>query len=224
MYSAALLLSLFILVVLLEHFGYFGTTVRTIFFWTYIAALVALLAVYVAVPLMRMHRMGRCISYEEAARIIGKHFPEVKDKLLNLLQLQRAGETADDALLQAAIDQKTAQLRPVPFANAVDLKDNRKYVKYVALPVLLIVVLLIVAPSFIMEPSKRLIHHTVYYEKPAPFAFTVENDTLQVVRQDDFLLRVSVAGEAIPDEAFVCIGARTYRMQKTGQAALFLSL
>lgn len=214
LYTAALLLSLFILVVLLEHFGYFGIGVRTFFFWAYIVAFVCLVGGYIVSPLMKMHKMGRRISYEEAALIIGKHFPEVKDKLLNLLQLQQAGEQVDNELLQAAIDQKSAQLRPVPFVNAVDLKGNRKYVKYVAVPAALIAAVLIVAPSFVTEPSKRILHHSVFYEKPAPFAFTVENNPLKVVSQNDFQLRVKVDGEALPSEVYVSIDGKNYRMQQ----------
>ena len=63
-------------------------------------------------------RMGKVISYEEAAVIIGNHFPEIKDKLLNLLQLQQLQQTVDDSLLVSAIEQKTAQLKPLPFHQA----------------------------------------------------------------------------------------------------------
>lgn len=240
-YTAAVLLSLFIIVVVLEHFGYFSMGVRTFLFWSYIVVLIALVSVYIVNPLLKMRGLGKRISNEEAARIIGRHFPEVKDKLLNLLELQEqtasftthnsakkvlsktsgsinTAETSPDvlssSLLQAAIDQKTEQLRPVPFVNAIDLKGNRKYIKYVAIPAVLILLILIVAPSFLTEPSKRIINHSTYYEKPAPFAFNVENDTLQAVRHDDFLLHVSVEGEALPNEVFVVLNGKQYKLQK----------
>ncbi len=214
LYTAALSLSLFILIVVLEHFGYFSTAMRVLLLVLFVVALAGLAAYYIAVPLLRMNRIGRSLTYEEAARIVGRHFPEVKDKLLNLLQLQQGGSAADNSLLQAAIEQKTAQLKPVPFANAVDFKDNRKYIKYAALPALLIVAVLCVAPSFITEPSRRLLHPTVYYEKPAPFSFVVENDTLFAVRHDNFLLRVRIEGETVPAEAFVSLDGINYRMQQ----------
>ncbi len=214
LYTAALSLSLFILIVVLEHFGYFSTALRVLLLTLFVAVLVGLVAYYIAVPLLRMNRIGRSLSYEEAARIVGRHFPEVKDKLLNLLQLQQGGAAEDNSLLQAAIEQKTAQLKPVPFVNAVDFKDNRKYIKYALVPALLIIAVLCVAPSFITEPSRRLLHPTVYYEKPAPFSFVVENDTLFAVRHDNFLLRVRIEGETVPGEAFVCLDGINYRMQQ----------
>ena len=129
-YALTLLLSLFFVMAVLEHFGYFGSLVRAILFWTYLLLGILLLTYYVFVPLAKMFRLGRVISYEEAARIIGRHFPEVQDKLLNLLQLQQRGQDEENDLLAAAIAQKTAQLKPIPFNQAIDLKANHKYLKY----------------------------------------------------------------------------------------------
>ncbi|MBP5515859.1 MAG: hypothetical protein J6X86_02815 [Bacteroidales bacterium] len=214
LYSAALLLVLYILVVVLEYFGYFGTVVRTVMFWSFIAAAAAILAVYVVSPLLRMFSLGRRISYETAATIIGDHFPEVSDKLLNLLQLQKMGIDSDNELLRAGIEQKTRQLSPIPFLKAIDLGKNVKYVKYVAVPALFIIVVLIVAPSFITEPSKRLINHSTFYEKPAPFAFVLENKELSASQQEDFMVRVAVDGDEVPNEVSIVVDGVTYRMQK----------
>ena len=111
--AAAILLAVYIVIVVLEHFGWFGTGVRTALFWMFIASMAAVVAFYVVSPLLKMWRLGRRISYGEAASIIGNHFPEVSDKLLNLLQLQQMGESTGSDLLSASIEQKTAQLSPV---------------------------------------------------------------------------------------------------------------
>ncbi|MBR3488732.1 MAG: hypothetical protein IKH33_05385 [Bacteroidales bacterium] len=213
-YALALLLSLFLVMALLEHFGYYGTTVRAILFWCYLLASVCLLVYYVFVPLAKMFRLGKVISYEEAAKIIGRHFPEVQDKLLNLLQLQEKGDVLSDGLLAAAIEQKTAQLKPVPFQNAVDIKSNRKYLKYLAIPVVVILLLLLVSPSVITGSSHRIAHYNTQFEKPAPFSFVVENPSLEVAQQEDFELHVLVEGNAVPAEAFINIEGNVYRMRQ----------
>ena len=213
-YALALLLSLFLVMALLEHFDYFGTTVRAILFWCYLLASVCLLVYYVFVPLAKMFRLGKVISYEEAAKIIGRHFPEVQDKLLNLLQLQEKGDVSSDDLLAAAIVQKTAQLKPVPFQNAVDIKSNRKYLKYLAIPVVVILLLLLVSPSVITGSSHRIAHYNTQFEKPAPFSFVVENPSLEVAQQEDFELHVLVDGNAVPAEAFINIEGNVYRMRQ----------
>lgn len=214
LYALAVVLLLFILMVVMEHFGYFGIVVRTVFFWTFIVCAAVIFGVYIVTPLLKMFRLGSCISYETAATIIGDHFPEVSDKLLNLLQLQKMGEDSDSDLLQAGIEQKTAQLSPIPFLNAIDLRKNLRYVKYVAVPALFIIVTLIVAPSFITEPSKRIMNHSTYFERPAPFAFVLENEFLTASQQDDFTVNVTIEGDEIPNEVSIMIDGVTYRMQK----------
>ena len=216
LFAAALLLSLFIVLVTTEYFGWFGTGVRTAVFWLFIVALVAVATVYVVLPLLRMHHLAGGLSYPDAARIAGSHFPEIQDKLLNLLQLQEMGGQADAAtqeLLQASIDQKSALLRVVPINKAINLKVNWKYVKYAAIPLLIIVVLLAVKPSFITAPTQRIVHHNAVYEKPAPFSFVVENASLEAVQGEDFALQVAVEGSAVPEEAYINIDGYTYKMQ-----------
>ena len=213
-FAIALLLVLFIVMVVLEHYGYFSVAVRTALFWTFILATLFILGYYVAIPLLKMFRLGKCISYETAADIIGQHFPEVSDKLLNLLQLQQMGSSTDSDLLQASIDQKTALLSPIPFVNAINIRKNLKYVKYVAIPLAFIVVVLFVAPSFITEPSKRLINHSTFYERPAPFRFVLENSSLTANQQEDFLVKVAVDGDEIPNEVHILIDGVDYRMRK----------
>ncbi len=213
-FTAALLLVIYITIVLLEHFGWFSIAVRTAFFWLFIAAILTIVSVYIIRPLLKMMRLGECISYDDAADIIGSHFPEVSDKLLNLLQLQRMGQATESELLQASIEQKTAQLSPIPFLNAIDLRKNLKYAKYVGIPLAFIVIILITAPSLITEPSKRIINHSTFFEKPAPFSFLLENDNLQASQQEDFLVRMTVEGEEIPNDVSILVDGITYRMQK----------
>lgn len=212
LYALALLLSLFLVIVLLEHFGYFSTTVRAILFWSYLIVSLAVIVYYVLIPLAKMFRLGKVISYEEAARIVGNHFPEVKDKLLNLLQLQQHGDSSSDDLLRAAIAQKTAQLKPIPFQQAVDTRSNRKYIKYAAIPLAIILLLLLFSPTLLTQPSHRITHYTTQFERPAPFSFVIDNPSLQVAQQEDFELRISIHGDAVPAEAFINIDGNRYRL------------
>src|SRR5258706_15577954 len=94
-YCVALGLAFYFAVTTLEYFGYFSTTLRTILFYSFIAGNIFIIARYVVISLSYLYRYGKIISHEQAAMIIGRHFPEVQDKLLNVLQLHRlADETA----------------------------------------------------------------------------------------------------------------------------------
>lgn len=213
LYTIALLITLFLIAVVIEYFGYLSPTLRAIFFWTYLFAALIIIVFYDVIPLAKMFHLGKTISYDEAARIIGNHFPEIQDKLLNLLQLQQLDNSGQNDLLLASIRQKTDQLSPIPFHQAVNLKANKCYIKYAAIPLAILLLLLIAIPSFVTEPSKRIVNYSTFYEKPAPFAFVLENSSLEVPQQDDFLLSVAIVGDAVPNEAFLLIDGKQYRLQ-----------
>ena len=119
LYSAAILISAFLTVTLLEYYGQFNQVIRAILFFAFLAAALSVVSRYIVLPLLKLYRIGSIITYDEAARIIGTHFKDVQDKLLNVLQLRshRAMYSSDELLL-AGINQKIEQLRPVPFASA----------------------------------------------------------------------------------------------------------
>src|ERR1043165_1088245 len=216
-YSIGLLLLFFISVTALEYFAHFGPAVRTALFYSFVLASVFILYRYVAVPLSRLYKMGTIISYEEAASIIGKHFSNVQDKLLNVLQLQQQNNdqqltTNNQSLIEASIAQKTNELRPVPFTSAIDLNENRKYLKYALIPVLAITVILFAAPSIITDGTKRLVKHSEYFEKEAPFQFVITNKELKTVSQEDYELKVKLTGDEVPDNVHVEIDGNEFKL------------
>ena len=209
LYAVGIVLTLFLAAVLLEHFGWLSRLARGLIFWLGLAAVVAVTGWFIVRPLLKLNGLGKRISREEAARIIGRHFPEVSDKLLNLLQLMEGEESE---LLLAAVEQKTAQLKPVPFLNAIDFRGNRKYLKYALPPLVALAVLLLVAPQVVTGSSKRIVNYSTVYERPAPFVFRVLNETLSCRQGEDFELRVTTEGDAKPAEVTLCIDGRRYRM------------
>ena len=216
-YAISLLAIFFIVINTFEYFGHFSILIRTILFYSFVLISAIITGRYFIYPLLKLYRIGKIISYEQAAQIIGKHFTNVQDKLLNTLQLKHLSDdnnTSDNALIEASINQKINELKPVPFATAIDIKANRKYLKYAIPPVLLIIIFLFAAPSFITEPSKRIIKHNTFYEKPAPFSFMVTNTKLEAIQQADFDLNIKVLGNDVPDEAFILIEGIKYKLQK----------
>lgn len=209
--ALALLLGMYVSVSVLAHYGQFTTTVRGLIFFASIAATVALLAHYVVKPLLHLNKIGTIINHTQAADIIGKHFTEVSDKLLNILQLK---SNADSELAQAAIEQKITQLSPVKFGNAVDFSANKKYVKYLAIPLLVIGLILAVSPIILSDGSKRLLNYNTEFVTPAPFEFNINNKKLETENEQDFELRVSITGNELPQQAFVVMDGVEYVMNK----------
>ncbi|MBK7295157.1 MAG: hypothetical protein IPI91_00100 [Flavobacteriales bacterium] len=61
-YSIGLLVLFFLIAAFLEHIGHFGTAMRTGLFWGSIAAATVVLARFVALPLVKLFRLGEVIS------------------------------------------------------------------------------------------------------------------------------------------------------------------
>ena len=215
-YSFGILLSAFFTVTILEYLGEFNMVIRAFLFFAFIAAVVLVLYNYIAVPLLKLNKIGNIISYNEAANIIGKHFSMVKDKLLNLIQLQNKQGLTDSAeLLLASIHQKTIELTPVPFSMAVDLNENKKYLKYV-LPLFFgATVILIFWPQLITKSTKRLVNYQTYYEKEMPFKFNIQNKNLTTLQTEDFKLEVDMVGNSVPNEVFIEINGIEYKLEKS---------
>ena len=217
--SGSVLLVLLLLVDLIEYYSWSGQGIRTIIFYSYVAVTGYVLVRYVIIPLVKLFQIGRTISNKEAARIIGRHFPEVNDKLLNTLQLEEKLTTGRDQkemdLLLASVQQKASGLRPVPFKKAIDFKKNLAYLRYLIPPVLIVVVVLIIAPSFITEPSTRIIRHQVAFEKPLPYEIHLLNDSLTVLQHEDYTIKLEVTGEELPAHLKLSEGAFSFRIPET---------
>ena len=59
---------------------------KVILLW-FLVISTALLAGGIILPLIRYFRLGKVMNYQTASSIIGSHFPEVEDRLLNILQI-----------------------------------------------------------------------------------------------------------------------------------------
>lgn len=217
-YSGAVFLGFYLTLVVLEHFGRFDSSVRTILFWGFILTNSYILGRLVITPLLQLNRIGKIISHEQASAIIGKHFPNISDKLLNTLQLHRssegaAGNTSVD-LINASINQRISELQPVPFVAAIDLKKNRKHLKYLLVPSMAFLVLLFAAPNMINDSTTRLVEHGKYFEEVAPFQFIVENESLEAVQHEDYELAIKLEGEEIPADAYVVVDNNRYKLGK----------
>ena len=215
-YAVSLVAVFFILVNLLEYFGRFNMTVRMMLFFSFLVFTTIISIRFFIIPLLKLYRIGKIISYEQAASIIGEHFGNIQDKLLNTLQLKNISdyETDNRELIEASINQKIQELKPVPFVNAVDLKANKRYLKFAIIPLAIILIILFARPSAITETSERIIKYNTFYEVPAPFQFKITNKNLEAIQQQDFELNVKIEGSEIPDEVYLIADGVKYKLEK----------
>jgi len=216
-YGTGLVLAFFLLAIIFEYFGQFETTGRTVLFWTFIFTSAFVLGKYIVIPLAKLGRMGRIITHEQAAKIVGDHFSDVQDKLLNTLQLNQMSEGTSReqyALIQASINQRTEALYPVPFTAAIDLAQNKKHIWWLLVPTAVFGAVLFLNSEIITGSTERLLHHGAHYEQAAPFSFLISNDSLEVVEKEDFTLVVNLEGSYAPEKVFINANGKTLKMER----------
>lgn len=203
-----------------DFFAKLSTSGRTFLFFSFLSLVLFSLTALVIVPLSKLYKLGKVISYTQAAEIIGSHFPQVNDKIINTLQLQESPDISGTQreLIAASIEQKIRELKPVPFTSAIDLSLNRKYLKYALPPVGVLLMLVLVKPEIVTDGTNRLVNYNSEFLPVAPFQFNILNKELVAAEKSDFTVQLKFTGQTIPENASIQIGEITYKLTKTSKA------
>ena len=199
-----LMIVLFLIVNGIEYFSWLPQKGRLILLLLFILGTLFVAIFFFAVPIVNLIRFRKKMSDEQASVIIGKFFPEISDKLLNTIQLSNElSQNSDNQLLIATIEQRTENLKPINFSDAVNFKDNYKYLKIFGFAFIVLTVTLIFLPDFSKKPTQRIINYSQEYVKPLPFSVELSATSLEVTQGKDAKISIHVSGERIPDAFYV---------------------
>lgn len=203
----------FLFTLFIEYVLWLNPTARTVLFWVFVIVELALFAKFIALPLAKLFKLQKGINYVDASKIIGQYFPEVNDKLLNVLQLHENSDESE--LLLASIDQKAIELQPIPFKLAINFKQNKKYLKYAAIPITILLFTFLTGHfNWFSDSYERVVNYQTAYEPPAPFQFFVVNDNLNAIENKNFKLLVSTDGDVIPENVQINYNNQSYYLQQ----------
>jgi len=210
------LFSAYVIITLSEYFGNFNSFFRGVLFYGFILLNLGLIAWLIVSPVLSLMQLGKTLTHDEAAAIIGKHFSDVNDKLLNTLQLKKlaAEDERHRALIEASIDQRIENLRPVRFPSAINIKENSKYLKWILAPAAAIIIIGLAAPSILTESTKRIVRHNEYFAPVAPFQFVVLNDKLSAIQGQDLKLDLKLTGNNLPNDVYIEMAGTEFKLDK----------
>ena len=202
--GAVLWIVFYLLINGLEYFSWFPPKGRFVLFLFLLAGSAFVLVYHFLIPLVNLIRFRKKMSVEQASVMIGRFFPEIKDKLLNTIQLsnQMAAE-GDNALLAATIEQRSARLSPIRFSDAVDLRGNLKYLGIFFGLLLLLILLMVFLPSFAVQPTQRIVNYEQQFEKPLPYQVEILQDNIETTQGKEVKFNIRVTGDRIPDAFYV---------------------
>ena len=198
-----------IITLFVEYFLWLPPKARSVLFFVFILVELGLLIKFIAIPISKLLGFQKGISFTESSKIIGNHFPEVDDKLLNILQLSENRKQSE--LLIASIEQKSESLKPFIFKKAVNFRSNIKYVKYLSIPLVIwLLVYLSGNISIFNDSLTRVVHYQTAYKPPAPFSFRILNTNLSVIEGKHFELVVEAVGNIVPENVKIHFNTENY--------------
>lgn len=199
----------------LEYFGNFNTQIRTAFFYGFLSILALVGYFYIIKPSVNLVLLHKKLSDTEAATQIGLLLPQIKDKLLNTLQLSKIS-SADNQLINAAIAAKSKEVSVFNFSDAIHLKENNKFLKYLIPLLFLIIVILSFIPKFFTETTNRIVKYNMEFVPDAPFKFALKSQKIKVYKNEDVWIETTLLGTAMPENTYISLDGRNQKMENIG--------
>ncbi len=185
-----------------------GTLVRTLILFSVLVAVSAAAVWLIIIPLLRFWNVASSISQKEFVLFIGNHFPSIKDRLWNHLEIyQNKNEFVSSELIEASLlelQRLSAQFR---FTEIISYERIKKQARMFGAIAVGIVVLFFVPQSELRSASYRLLHCRTEFLQPVPFYFSVHPGNKEVVKDESVKITISLveahnnaATSALPNE------------------------
>ena len=186
---------------------------RFFFFFSFIIIEIIVSLYWIWKPFYEYIHKNKKISDAEAARQVGEFFPEIKDKLLNAIQLKNMS-FGDYSLITASIEQKSKHFSTFPFHKAINFSASKKYAKYLLTILFCVGIVIFFIPKVVTEGTERIVKYEEEFVPDAPFRFILKNDSLLHFKNEDFTIKMSIEGNYIPEEVFLLHNGRSIKINK----------
>ena len=182
-----------------EGFRYFDSTIRlTILRFTSGFLIIFLLTPIVLAALTRSNRMS-AYSNINLARTIGRHFPDIGDRLLNGLQLHEMTQVPDSnyskELANFSVKKLAAEIVNRQFTEMIPRSKLRKSLLQFLSPFLLTIVIVFTHSSFFSHAADRFFHPRQSFNIPLPFEIQAVNGSFGVFGGDSVKVALQCRGE-----------------------------
>jgi len=188
----------FFLSSLTEGLFWWGVPVRLILWISWVGGLLYFLAREVLWPILQYgFQLRGYLSDEEAARWIGRHFPEIQDKLLNALQLEHQHPELN-AAVALALEERQAVVLRYPWEVSLPKKPIRRYALLLLGLILLGGVSWLSMPQVVGGGAERFLQPTKAFLPPLPYHIEVEGLRPFYRKGEELTLTFLVRGHSLP--------------------------
>ena len=209
-------LAMVMIVSIINLLGQFESVARTYIFYIMLGIFISVFILFIIIPIVKIIKVARRISYKTASIIISKFFSEIQDKLINVLELKEElnTNTLSNNLLLASIEEKTERIKIFDYNIAIDFRKNVKILIYFIGLFSLSAILVAMFPDIVLKGTGPIIYYDRNFENEKIINIELLNDYLSVKRGYDFELKISAIGLEKEENIYIEYGGRSFLMNQ----------
>ena len=194
-FFAAIILN-FTFYAFLELIANFSSTARTILFSLFILLSAGLLFFLLIKPLLKYIGSIRKEAYFSAAVKVGANFPEVKDELINTMQLVSENEKENlysENLIDAAFKKVYERIKNLNFQSLINFERAKKIFPFLAATTIMCFATIFFIPGM-NAASHRLLNFNEEFVPPPKFIFEINPGNKEITKGDGLEISIKIKG------------------------------
>jgi len=200
---AVLVFTSFAFLEMLEHFS---AEIRTILIYIFGSLFLLFFLSLVIIPLLKYFNIFRKTNYYKTADRVGNHFPDIKDDLINAMQLvsseKESGKYSNN-LIDAAFHNVYNRTKSINFNSIVNFKKAKELLLYF-LGISAFCILILAFIPGLHAATYRLVNYNHEFITPPKFTFDVEPGNSKITKGENLTISVKVSGN-IPKEVYLAV-------------------
>lgn len=198
---------------IIESFFYLLPEYKIIIIYFSLSIIAGFIAVYLVYPLLKYFGITGKETMKQLEKQLKKFLPEIKDTLLNTIELAENNEQLYPIeLINASIEQKYQKLKVFDFQSAISFSTVKKILLKFLLIISIAILLFVLFKTEISNAAFRIAKYQTEFVKPAPFDFVLLNKELKVRKGSDLKIELQIKGRQKPETVYLSFGGNNFLM------------
>jgi len=202
---ATLLIAIVVLLlaIVVEEVALFGTVGRALLFGFAALSISLSAGWFIVRPLLYSFGILKSEGDHTIAEKVGAHFPHIRDRLIDALQMYEGRDQLrqrySPALIDASFMDLYHQIQSIDFTETINNSRVRKAGKIVSFAAALFIMTFIVSPAGFFGSLQRIMNFNQSFAAPLAIQFVVEPGNIDAVRGQTVPVTIRVSGKPVDE-------------------------
>ena len=206
-YGGGIIVLLLLIATAIESIAHLSPLGRAIVFSATFLSAIALLAWQVGPKILRVFGILKGKNDDQVALQIGEHFPSLKDRLLNAMQVYREAHVeqrshSSFALVDASFEDVARNVSTLDFTTVVSNAPAKTAARTAFYSFAFAAAMFAMFPGALFQSAHRILHFTQTFRPPAPFQWEITPGTKKFVKGETIPIRIKTVGQQQPVISF----------------------